>query len=36
MILYMYVAAGQEQTTLGDEIFMSSEMPYHFALLLQV
>ena len=36
MILYMYIAPGQGQTTLGDKIFMSTEIPYHFAHLLQV
>ena len=36
MILYMYIAAGQEQTTPGDKILMSTETSCHFAHLLQV
>ena len=36
MILYMYIAAGLEQTTSGDKILMSTETSYHFAHLLQV
>ena len=35
-ILYMYIAAGQGQTTTGDKIFMSTETSCHFAHLLQV
>ena len=27
----MYIAPGQGQTTLGDTILMSTEIPYHFA-----
>ena len=36
MILYMYTAPGQVQTTLGDKTLMSTERPYRFAHLLQV
>ena len=36
MFLYMYIAPGQRQTTFGDNIFMSTERPYHFAHLLKV
>ena len=36
MILYMYIAPGQGQTIPGDKIFMSTEIPYHFAHLLPV
>ena len=35
-ILYMYVAAGQGQTTTGDKILMSTETSCHFGHLLQV
>ena len=35
-ILYMYIAPGQGQTTLGDKILMSTEISCHFAHLLQV
>ena len=35
-ILYMYLAAGQRQTTLGDKILMPTETSCHFAHLLQV
>ena len=35
-ILYMYIAAGQGQTTTGDKILMSKETSCHFAHLLQV
>ena len=36
MILYMYIAPGQEQKPLRDKLFMSTESPYHFDHLLQV
>ena len=36
MILYMYIASGQEQKTLGDKLIMSTESPYLFDHLLQV
>ena len=36
MILYMYIAPGQGQTTPRDKYLMSTESPYHFAHLLQV
>ena len=34
--LYMYIVAGQGQTTIGDKILMSTETSCHFAQLLQV
>ena len=36
MILYMYIAADQWQTTPGDKILMTTEISCHFAHLLQV
>ena len=36
MILYMYIAPGQGQKSLGDKLLMSIESPYHFDHLLQV
>ena len=36
MILYMYIAPGQGQKTLGDKLLISTESPYHFYHLLQV
>ena len=36
MLLYMYIAPGQGQTTPWGQILMSTESPYHFAHLLQV
>ena len=36
MILYMYIAAGQGQSTPGDKILMSTETSCHFAQLLHV
>ena len=36
MILYMYIATGQGQTTIGDYILMSTQIPYHFVHLLPV
>ena len=36
MILYMYIAAAQEQTTPGDKILMSTETSCYFGHLLQV
>ena len=36
MLLYMYIAQGQGQTTPWGQILMSIESPYHFAHLLQV
>ena len=36
MIQYMYIAAGQGQTTPGDKILMSTETSCHFGHLLQV
>ena len=35
MILYMYIAPGQEQTAPGDKILMSKETGFHFIHLLQ-
>ena len=36
MLLYMYIAPGQGQTTLWGQMLMSTESPYYFAHLLQV
>ena len=36
MLLYMYIAPGQGQTTPWGQMLMSTECPYHFAHLLQV
>ena len=36
MIIYMYIAAGQGQTTPGNKILMSTETSCHFGHLLQV
>ena len=36
MLLYMYIAPGQGQTTPWGQMLMSTESPYHFAHLLQV
>ena len=36
MLLYMYIAPGQLQTTPWGQMLMSTESPYHFAHLLQV
>ena len=36
MLLYMYIAPGQGQTTPWGQMLMSTESPYHFAYLLQV
>ena len=36
MILYLYIAPGQGQRTLGDKLLMSTESPYHFDHLLRV
>ena len=36
MILYMYVAPGQGQTTPLNKLLMSTESPYHFAHSLQL
>ena len=36
MILYIYIATGQRQTSQEDKILMSTETSCHFAHLLQV
>ena len=36
MLLYMYIAPGQRQTTPWGQMLMSTESPHHFAHLLQV
>ena len=36
MLLYMYIAPGQGQTTPWGQMLMPTESPYHFAHLLQV
>ena len=36
MILYIYIAPGQGQTTTGEKLLMSTESPYPFAHLLHV
>ena len=36
MFSYMYIAPGQEQTTLGDKVLMPTESPVHFDHMLQV
>ena len=36
MLLYMYIAPGQRQTTPWGQMLMSTESSYHFAHLLQV
>ena len=36
MLLYMYIASGQGQTTPWGQMLMSTDCPYHFAHLLQV
>ena len=36
MLLYMYIAPRQGQTTPWGQMLMSTESPYHFAHLLQV
>ena len=36
MLLYMYIAPGQGQTTLSGQMLMSTEIPYLYAHFLQV
>ena len=36
MLLYMYIAPGQGQTTTWGQMLMATESPYHFAYLVQV
>ena len=36
LYMYMYIAPGQGQKTLGDKLLMSTESPYHLDHLLQV